>query len=222
MSCGKKGGSFLVVKLGALATGGPSPRLSLVAGVTAPAGISTAPAFSICLVTDPISSSQLFAKDAIPRSSNVAATSKGFVALDRFPPFVSDPVEDAQCLQNMVNCNDGATIELAQCGCICCGAGVRGPRGKDLTPFEGSEPRIGLHLARMRKYQRRRLVTVTAPGTCKPIVRACVGVGSLAHPRFPPMGLPAEGREAEAAVDRDQAALVCWFCCRETSSGRLA
>ncbi len=49
----------------------PSP----LAGVTASAGMTSAPAFSSCLMTEAISSSQLLANGATPYASNVAATS---------------------------------------------------------------------------------------------------------------------------------------------------
>ena len=52
----------------------PSP----LAGFTPPAGITMAPAFSICLVTEAINSSQLLAKDSIPCSSRAFATSPMF------------------------------------------------------------------------------------------------------------------------------------------------
>jgi hypothetical protein len=50
--------------------GAVSWPFSPLAGFTAPAGKTTAPAFSICLATESINSSQLLAKDAIPSSSS--------------------------------------------------------------------------------------------------------------------------------------------------------
>jgi hypothetical protein len=51
--------------------GAVSWPFSPLAGSTAPAGKTTAPAFSICLVTESINSSQLLAKDAMPCSSRM-------------------------------------------------------------------------------------------------------------------------------------------------------
>jgi hypothetical protein len=58
------------------ARGAPAAGLPLLrAGVTAPAGITEAPASCSRAVTEAISSSQLWAKDAMPCASKVLATS---------------------------------------------------------------------------------------------------------------------------------------------------